>query len=50
MDIDREYREARAAQLRAAIKAAAPRLRREFWQRKEQDSREGAAFSPEFSR
>ncbi len=49
MDMDRDLRERRAAQIRAAIKAAAPRLRREFWARKEQDRREGERFSPEFS-
>src|SRR3546814_5110364 len=31
MDMDRDFRDARAAQIRAALKAAAPRMRTEFW-------------------
>lgn len=45
MDMDRELRELRAAQIRAAMKAAAPRLRREFWAQKERDRLEGERFS-----
>lgn len=45
MDMDRDFRDARAAQIRAALKAAAPRLRREFWAQKERDRLEGERFS-----
>lgn len=45
MDMDRDFRDARAAQIRAAMKAAAPRLRAEFWARKEQDRRDGERFT-----
>lgn len=38
MDIDREYRDTRAAMLRAQIKAAAPAMRRDFWASKAQNS------------
>lgn len=41
MDMDREYREARARQIRAAMKAAAPRMRQDFWRQKEQARIEG---------
>lgn len=40
MDIDREFRDLRAAQIRAAMKAAYPRLRKEFWERKRRESGE----------
>lgn len=44
MDMDRDFREARARQIRAAIKAAAPRMRRDFWEMKRQQEAEGAQF------
>lgn len=44
MDMDRELREARAARLRAAIKAAAPAMRRDFWEMKRQQEAEGSRF------
>lgn len=45
MDMDRELREVRARQIRAAIKAAAPAMRRDFWAMKLQQEAEGARFS-----
>ncbi len=40
MDMDRDLREFRARQIRAAVKAAAPRMRRDFWEMKRQQERE----------
>ena len=47
MNMDRELREHRAAQIRAAMKAAAPRMRRDFWEAKRQQEAEGARFLAE---